>query len=474
LTRTPPLLPSGSWLFVLLFGAADIRQARPDYSMTDDNKILPIKEVAIMAAMSQAENARQHRETNMRIFPNSLLAVVTGILLAQAAWAEDETPQFSLSGFGTLGTVYHDHSGVQFRRDISVPNGAKGGELDFAQDSMLGVQATARPGSQFEATLQVVSRHSIDNDFQPQVTWAYAKYKPVEEFAIRAGRLGIELYLQGDTSEIGYTNLPIRQPIIFYPRTHDGIDAEYTQALGKGTLRLKGSLGLTVGKLKGGGSDDTYDHSGSKAVGLIVEYARTGWTGRVSAGELSLKDELSGPQFSALKNGLSMAPNGAEILARLSLKNRHVDFVSAALAYDSGPLQWTANYSVTSSQHWSDTQAFFTQLGYRLGSFTPYAIYSQQRTARQLAATGIPWSPATADLNQGAALAQANLLINQSDIAAGVRYDISRNTALKFQVDRIRYKDPSSIVDPSLLGESVEHRATRKLSLFSMALEFVF
>jgi predicted porin len=151
-----------------------------------------------------------------------------------------------------------------------------------------------------------------------------------------------------------------------------------------------------------------------------------------------------------------------------------VDFVSAALAYDSGPLQWSANYSVTSSQHWSDTRAFFTQLGYRLGSFTPYAIYSQQRTARNFAATGIPWGLGFDGLNQGAALAQANLLINQSAAAVGVRYDISRNTALKFQVDQIRYKDPSSIVDPTLLSESVEFRKTRNLSLLSMALEFVF
>ncbi|MFZ2267262.1 MAG: porin [Azonexus sp.] len=404
------------------------------------------------------------------------LAIVAGIFLAQTAWAEEGTPLFSLSGFGTLGAVYHDRKGVEFRRDISVPNGAKDGELSFAQDSMLGVQATARPDSQFEATLQLVSRHSIGGDFQPQATWAYAKYKPAEELSIRAGRLGIELYLQGDSAEIGYANLSIRQPIIFYPRTHDGLDVEYTRPLGTGTLRLKGSLGVTVGKLMGSSSSDPYDHSGSKALGLILEYARAGWTGRLSAGELSLKDELSGEQFTTLKSNLSLAPNGAEILAGLAMKNRRVNFVSAALAYDSGPLQGTASYSVTSSSNWADTHAFFTHLGYRLGNCTPYLIYSRQHTARKLAATGIPWglSAATDALNQGVALAQANLMINQSDVAAGLRYDISRNTALKFQVDRIRYKDPSSIVDPTLSGESVEYRATRKLSLISMALEFVF
>ena len=410
----------------------------------------------------------------MNPFNRKLLAVATGILLAQGAWAEEETPPLSLSGFGTLGAVYHDSKGVEFRRDISEPNGAKGGQLSFAQDSMLGVQATVRPSSQFEATAQLVSRHAIDVDYQPQVTWAYAKFKPEENISLRAGRLGIELYLLGDSAEIGYANLPIRQPDIFYPRTLDGIDADYTLHLGEGNLRLKGMAGTMVGKLISNGP--TYNSAGSKIWGVLAEYTRAGWTGRISGGHYCLKNEMQEPQYAMLANILRTLPNGAEILSSLSLKNRSITYFSAAVAYDAGPLQGNVNFRTLSSPKWATLHTIFTQLGYRLGDFTPYATYSLQYSDRSLISTGVPWgfSQGMDALNQAMAVAQSALKANQSDIGLGVRYDISRTAALKFQVDHIRYKDSNNIIDPALLSDDVAHRSNQTLSLVSAALEFVF
>lgn len=410
----------------------------------------------------------------MRRFNRNLLAVVAGIFLAQVAGAEEGTPPFSLSGFGTLGAVYHDSQGVEYRRDISKPNGAKAGQASLAQDSMLGVQLTARPSEQFEASLQLVSRHNIDVGYTPQVTWAYAKFKPAEEIALRAGRLGIELYLQGDSAEIGYANLPIRQPSIFYPRTLDGIDADYTLPLAGGNLRLKGMAGSMIGKLISNGP--TYNASGSKFWGALAEYTEAGWTGRVAAGRYSLKNEMQETQYAQLSGALQLVPNGAAILSSFSLKDRPITYLSTAVAYDSGPLQGNVNYFRLSSPHWSTLHYFFAQAGYRLGSFTPYATYSLQYTDRSMTPTGIPWglSAGTDALNQGMAVAQSSLKANQSDIGLGVRYNLSHTTALKFQVDHIRYKDSQNIIDPRLLSDNVENRRFRKLSLISLALEFVF
>jgi hypothetical protein len=396
------------------------------------------------------------------------LTIVTGIFLAQAAWAEEGLPLFSLSGFGTLGAVYHDRKGVEFRRNISEPNGAKNGELSFAQDSMLGVQATARPGSQFEATLQLVSRHNIGVDYTPQVAWAYAKFKPVEEISLRAGRLGIELYLQGDSAEIGYANLPIRQPDFFYPRTLDGMDADHTSLLGGGSLRLKGMAGTLIGKLISNGP--TYDPRGSKFWGVLAEYTRHGWTGRISGGHYSFHNEIQEPQYTSLKNALSWSPNGAEILASLSLKDRPITYFSAAVAYDSGPLQGNVNFRRLASPKWATLHTIFAQLGYRQGDFTPYVSYALQYADRSLIPAGSP----SAELNQEMAVAQSTLKANQSDIGLGLRYDFSHTAALKFQVDQIRYKDSQNIIDPALKFDNVANRSNRTLLLLSAALEFVF
>lgn len=395
------------------------------------------------------------------------------ICVAPIAWAQGDESVVSVSGFGTLGAVYHDLDGVEFRRDNSQPSGAKAQQLSLDNDSMLGLQLTARPSAQLEATVQLVSRHAIDG-YSPQVSWAYAKYKPVEGVAIRAGRLGIEMYMQGDSAEIGYANLLVRQPMVFYPRSMDGLDVELVRPLADGTLRLKGMVGSVLGKLLTNG--DPYDTKGSKMWGALVEYSQGGWVGRVSTGQLTLKRELSGSQFEALRSALFMAPNGLKIIDTLSMANRPITYTSVALAYDSGPLQSSVSYVRVATPNWQDQLVFSSQVGYRIGKFTPYAAYATTQTDRAIVSTGIPLglSFATDALNQGSEQAQAALKNNQSDFGLGVRYDISRNTSIKFQADRIRYQDPGSITDPSLLSGDYQSRSTRALSLFSVALEFTF
>lgn len=398
---------------------------------------------------------------------------LTAVVQPPHARAEDNSI-FSVSGFGTLGGVYHDETGLQFRRDVSQPNGAQAGKVSFKTDSMLGLQVSAHPSPELEASVQLVSRQGTDNTHTPQLTFGYIKYKPSENVAARLGRLGIQMYMQGDSAEIGYGNLLVRQPIIFYPRSFDGVDVDVTQPLGDGMLRIAGMAGWTRGKLITWG--DPYDTGGSRIWGALAEYTLGDWTGRVSTGRLTLKNELSGANTGTLFAALAATPNSAELLALFSMRNRPADYKSLAMAYDSGPLQGIVSYSVVSSPNWAPLREFYSSLGYRVGKVTPYIAYTSQRTRRSFISTGLPSGvyPPWDTLNQAVAVAQAGLKSNQTDIALGVRYDLARNVALKFQVDRIRYQDPASIVDPGLAATSVENRAYKPFTLFSLAMDFVF
>ncbi|MDD1622321.1 MAG: hypothetical protein LUQ11_12660 [Methylococcaceae bacterium] len=395
-------------------------------------------------------------------------ALSAGAKVGDTLW-----PEVRIRGFGTLGANYHHDDGVRFRRDISQAGGAESGRISLVQDSMLGLQLNVSPHRQWEISAQAVSRLTSEDNFDPQLTWGYIKYKPLEEAALRFGRLGVESYLQGDSAEIGYANLRIRQPIIFYPRTHDGMDAEWSQPLAGGTLRFKGSAGWTQGESVNSGV--IYDTGGSELLGAVAEYAHSGWTARLAYYHLLLHDELNdlkpGARLAQLVAGL---PNGAAIHETLTLKNRSIDFPSFALAYDAGPLQAQASYSIYSSPHWSMRHLFYATLGYRVGDFTPYLSYATQRTDRKFIATGIPNGAGLDSLNQAATNAQTAFMVNQSDFGLGLRYDFADNMALKFQADHIRYQDPESIVDASLLSQSAENRSTRSLTVFSVALDFVF
>jgi len=402
--------------------------------------------------------------------------LAAGCLYLPASLAADGTeadPVFSVSGFGTVGAIYHNAPGVRYRRDVAQGSGVGEQQLSFKPDSMLGVQFDTRPGQRLDATVQVVSRLTAEDNYQPELTMAYLKFRPQADTSVRLGRMMLETYLQGDAAEIGYANLLIRQPIIYYPRNFDGIDAETAYPLGAGVLRLKGAAGWTHGKLFSGG--ELYDTAGSGTLGGSVEYAWRGWTGRFHANRVTLDDELTALRPGApLPELLASAPNGARILDRLSMQDRALTLRSLALAYDSGPLQGLASYSTISSADWPTRHILYANMGYRFGRVTPYAAYASQRSARDLIATGLPVGASFDMLNQASAAAQGAILLNQRNLALGARYDVAHNMALKLQLEHIRYRDPESILDAALLASPVAGRGTHSLNLLSVALDFVF
>jgi hypothetical protein len=390
-----------------------------------------------------------------------------------AAVKTDWLDDLHFHGFGTLGGVYQDDTGETFRRDFSQGGGAKDGQISLAQDSMLGGQLTAKINALLSVSTQVLSRLSTENNYDPQVSWAFAKYTPEQNMALRLGRLGVESYLQGDSAEIGYANLMIRQPIIFIPRTFNGMDAEITEVLGTGSLRLKAAAGWTKGKVLN--LNSVYDTDGSLYFGGSVDYQIYGWTARIALSRMQMHNEFDSMQpGSALNNFLQLAPNGADIHKELTMKNRLIDYRSIALAYDNGPIQAVGSYSTESSADWPDVHLFYANFGYRIHQFIPYISYSFQSSPRNIIASGIPGGAGFDAANQSVALAQAGLRVNQNDLVLGIRYDFLDNMALKFQVDQLQYKDTQNIIDQSFLSLPPADRPSKNLTVYSLALDFVF
>lgn len=138
-----------------------------------------------------------------------------------------------------------------------------------------------------------------------------------------------------------------------------------TRPLGSGVLRFKGFAGWTQGKTFPG--DELYDTKGSSTFGIGVEYARNGWTGRFHTNRTRLNDEVGSLQSGEpLPAALAFAPNGAQILDRLSLEDRLLTLKSLALAYDSGPMQGGVSYSTIASSDWPTRRIFYANMGYVL------------------------------------------------------------------------------------------------------------
>lgn len=402
----------------------------------------------------------------------TLLAIHAPLTLA--ASEENGSRPLTLHGYGSLGAVYHDATGVEYRRDIAQPvKGENANRLLFDRDSMLGVQADYRGNDAFSASLQMLARQDADADFTPQVSMAFLKYHD-GDYQIRAGRLIIETYMAGDAAEVGYANLMVRQPLIFYPRYMDGLDAEVTTPQGEGLLRVKGLAGVTPGQVIS--LNGNQDLSGSKLLGIGAEYARGDWAARLVMATLEIAKEL--PEMmpgGALSTVLLSVPNGTALRDVLTMQRR-LDVGMLELSYDCSGWQGHAVYAITRSRGWEDLHSVYINGGYRMGMFTPYASFSYERMPRTLLGSGVPdgLSAQTDALNQALSEAEAAHILNVDDFALGVRYDFMRNRALKVQWDRIRYRDPASVMDRSLSGLPVASRGFKTMNLYSVVLDFVF
>jgi hypothetical protein len=420
---------------------------------------------------------------NNSTFCRRLLAIAVGSLLlgfAAGTHAQTETseepPALKLSGFGTLAASYHTAPGATVRRDISQAQGAQGGQLSFTPDSMLAVQGDWRISPQWDAAIQLMSRARIPNNYNPQVSWGYVKYKPADDFSLRAGRLGIEIYLHDDSAEIGYANLPIRPAITYIPRTANGADAEWLLPLGQGTLRGKLMAGQAIGALQTGVNAPNNINAAPTA-NASLEYALNGWTARLAYFTIKIHNATAetqpGSPLYTLLNGL---PNGTALRHIFDMQNRRITAYAAALAYDDGPLQAALNYNRITSLHWSDQHLVYGHTGYRMENLTPYVSYAAIRSPRNFVPTGIPQgvSPQTDLVNTVMAQAQTNFMVNQTDFALGLRYDFARNVALKLQADYIRYRDPIAIVDPVQSRQNAVTRNAKSLTWYAIALDYVF
>lgn len=395
-------------------------------------------------------------------------------LLASANENSLDHPFFEVKGFGTIGAVYHDKPGVGFRREDSQPEGAQGKHLDFDPDSTLGLRLEANISPRVSAAVQLVTRQTWEDNYKPQMTWAYLKFLPSDALSVRIGRLGIDTFLHGDAVDVDFGNLMVRPQFVFHPHSFDGVDAEHIMPVWEdGLLRLKGHAGFEYDKrVNIGGS--VYDFSGARVLGVAAELEKEGWTGRLAVGQIKfnkLDDGLYPGQ--PLHTALSFLPNGDDVIERMSVRDRTMQYEIMALSYDRDAWQGAATYGRMHSDGWPTRHVFFANLGYRIEEFTPYAGFSIQHTPRNLIPSGFPVPTLPGQVSD---LAQAGLLFNQQDLAVGIRYDFAPNKALKLQFDHIRYRDPDGILDPSLvsLSSSVAERDYRTMTMLSLAFNFVF
>jgi hypothetical protein len=403
-------------------------------------------------------------------------------LHAAAAHGQDSVaPQFSLSGYGTVGVIGSDEDRADYLVDAFKPNGpGRTRTWSGDADSRLGLQVSAVLNSQLSAVLQVLSQQRYDNTYRPSVEWANLKYQVMPDMSVRAGRVVLPIFMVTDTRRVGYANPWIRPPVELYSlvpvTTNDGVDASYRFVAAGYSNTVQLSVGRSDSKFPNAGGFEAGTAKVRNLVALNDAIERGFTTLRVSVGRASLTIDALRPLFDGFRQ---FGPAGVEIADKYSVDGRHVTFVGVGGSYDPG--NWFA------MGEWArfDTRsvvgkksAWYVSSGYRINKkVTPYITYARIKADSNTSDPGLPLGglpaqlvPVAAFLN-GTLNAQLNLLPVQDTISVGARWDFAKNAALKVQYDHVKLGADSR----GTFGNfAPDFQPGSKVRLFSAAVDFVF
>lgn len=388
------------------------------------------------------------------------LLLSSGGALAQVV-EEVENP-LSLQGFGTLGVARSSSADAQFVRDLSQPGGVNTNPT-FRNDSLLGVQANYRANEHLEAVIQGVSHYRYDGTFRPELTWAFVKYTPAPDRAIRVGRFATEFFMLADSRMVGYSYLPVRPPVDFYANLPvnymDGVDGQITARLDAGLIRTKLYAGLAREILPAG--SQIIDLKGSRTEGASLDFQAGHWMSRITYTRLRFQNHSDPGNLAA-----PLTAAGASAAAQaLELEGSTAAYRALGVLYDDGTLQaqMAVNLTRYDSAVFENSHSGYFVAGYRVGQLTPFLGYSWSRSAPKSLETG------DANLNGAVGILMAGAHRDQHTTLMGARWDFTRNMDLKFQVERVR-GTPSSIG----LVRGANAAWNGSTDVFSLALDFMF
>jgi len=379
--------------------------------------------------------------------------------------AEAAAPAVTLSGFGTLGLARASNPDAEPLRDVSQPEGITR-RWSARTDSILGLQGNLRLRSDLEVVMQVVSHYRENSSFNPELTWAFAKYEPNPRLRLRAGRIGTEFLMQSDSRMVGYSYLPVRPNMDFFggiPINYaDGADAQVSWPMGDGVLRATVFAGVAREKLL------SYNTNTSPVKKASIGYDQGPWQFRYIHARSRLANSIDnmGPLLTTL-NAL-----GASAVAQsLDFKGSLSTYDSVGATYDDGT--WQAQAAINTIRHQTtsieNSRAAYLLVGRRMGAWSPYTVYSHSKSTPRSLDTGLQ-GPNFTQLNQSLVAISARSHMDGKTLTLGARWDFAHNMDLKFQVDRT-----TGGTSPTTLNyNNVQPGWNGKTTILSVALDFVF
>lgn len=404
----------------------------------------------------------------------TLLLLVPLLAWVSPAVAVSKGLELHINGFATAGIAFSDSDNLGFRSDSSQRYIALDGEAQYRNDSLAGLQLGVQFNEQFSAAVQAKAKYRVGG-LESFISMAYLSYQPNPSLQLRAGRLPVDVFLLGESRDVGVSRLWVRPVEEFYGTVLldalDGADLSYSLPYWRGVLNFR-LAGGTI-RQRNALSEDwhavmMYDPFWS----LNLEYVMGDWRFRFGYMEAKVSEFEHVGFDNVLRDivaHLSQLP--ADFLYELeAVQTTDVTLSHTAfgVSYDRGAWRVAAEFAQPDYQQYGWNG--YLSVGYRIGNLTPYAVigraYSEKRnlltTKNQLSAAMRERYNYLIQLTDGG--------INQTSFTVGARWGISDNMALKLQAAHRRVGEGGAILwldQPSLPLDT-------RVNTVSLALDFTF
>lgn len=298
--------------------------------------------------------------------------------------SSDLLDRFTINGFASVGVGMASEDGSDYA-------GYDDDEVAFSPDSMAALQMSFAINDNAQAVIQLVGRG--DDDWDPEIEWAYISYTFDNDVTVRGGRLRLPVFMLSDYLEVGYAYPFARPSVEVYGNvpvsTYEGFDVQLPFDVADATLTIQPFIG------EGEITNDT-DFSLLYGSAAELSYGNFSFRASIATGELESEDVIVDEQDG--------------------------DFLGFGMTWDNGDWLFMSEWTrVEVDGLTPDTDGYYASLAYRYDAFTPYFMYAVAETQDddERAAVFPPTVRAAADIERTA-------------YSLGLRWDFAPSMAVKF------------------------------------------
>lgn len=324
--------------------------------------------------------------------------------------------EFSLSGFSsiTAGTMvsgahvdYLSYHCPCFLANYEYAGMYTGSGWSARQESLVGLQGSAKFTNKLSATVQVVARGEPKT--QASIDWAYLTYNLDSSWSVQAGRKRLPIYYYSDTNYIGYSYIWVRPPVDVYGwdiYSYDGANVMYRNTIGQWGVTGNVWMGNSFN-----GNDAYYKYL---YTGVRSDSA---WH-HIVGGYLDISNDIFGFRLIYQRNRISETTYDDSGVPTVVFSNVPQQIIGAAFNVDYNNWILRSEFNMFKRHALGyDARSYIVGGGYRLGDVTGMLTYS-----RYFETTSPIYTQPQRDNTR----------------TATIRWDFRPSMALKFQFDSFR------------------------------------